>query len=220
MTEEPPTIAATSSPYTREYYMDGKRLGLSNYERYEWKPDLTLPFARHLQWYLHLTVGDIVMEIGAARGFLVKALRMHGLNARGMDISDWAVENCDPAVRDYMSTQFVSGEKMYDWIIGKDLAEHLALEELKALVPLWGFSARKGIFLVVPLTDYYGGRYIREEDEADPTHKIRFTLPDWLLLLQELLPEFNVNGSFHIHGIKPASSQMPQSCGFLTCTRR
>lgn len=220
MTEEPPTVAASSSPYTCEYYMDGKRLKLSNYESYSWKPDLTLPFARHLQWYLHLTVGDIVMEIGAARGFLVKALRMHGLNARGMDISEWAVENCDPAVKDYMSTQFVIGEKMYDWIIGKDVAEHISLEELRALVPLWGFSARKGIFLVVPLTGYRGGAYLRNEDEADPTHKIRFTLPDWLQLLQELLPDFNCNGSYHIHGIKPASSQMPQSCGFFTCTRR
>ncbi len=215
----PPSAQFDSSPYTEDYYLRGKEKGLSNYEDYRWLPDQTLPFARHLQWYLHLKMEDIIMEIGSARGFLIKALRMHGLNARGMDISEWAVQNCDPDVKPYLSTTFVSGPLIYDWIIGKDLAEHIELDELKHTVPKWGKSVRKGIFLVVPLTGYRGGAYLREEDQADPTHKVRFTLPDWVLFLQELLPDFNINGSYHIHGIKPASSQVPQSCGFFTCTR-
>lgn len=208
-----------SAQFDADYYLRGVETGKSSYTDYSWKPDLTLPFARHLQWYLGLESKDVIMEIGAARGYLVKALRMHGLNARGMDISEWAVENCDPAVREYMSTEFVSGPMIYDWIIGKDLAEHIALDDLKDLIPTWGKSARKGIFLVVPLTAYTGSKYLRDEDEADPTHKVRFTLPDWLLFLQGLLPQFNINGSYHIHGIKPASSQVSQSCGFFTCTR-
>lgn len=217
MTEAPP---ATEIPYSREYYMEGKQLGLSNYENYSWKPDLTLPFARHLQWYLHLKMDDVIMEIGSARGYLVKALRMHGLNARGMDISPWAVENCDPDVRPYMSTELTTGPMIYDWVIAKDVAEHIPMETLKELLPKLGASCRKGIFLVVPLTDYFNGRYVRDEDEADPTHQIRFTLPDWLLFLTDLLPEFNVNGSFCIHGIKPAAQEKRASCGFFTCTRR
>lgn len=199
--------------------MDGKAQGLSNYENYRWLPDQTLPFARHLQWHLGLKSEDVIMEIGAARGFLVKALRMHGLNARGMDISEWAVQNCDPAVKDYMSTELVTGDKIYDWVIGKDTMEHIHPEELRELIPALGRSTKKGIFIVVPLTAYTGGEYLREEDESDPTHKVRFTLPDWLLFLTDLLPEFNVQGSYHIHGIKPASVQKRQSCGFFTMKR-
>lgn len=208
------------TPYTREYYMEGKTLGLSNYENYRWLPDQTLPFARHLQWHLGLKSEDVILEIGAARGYLVKALRMNGLNARGMDISEWAVENCEPEVRPFMSTELVIGDMIYDWVIAKDTVEHIDTEELKDLISRLGKSVRKGIFIVVPLTAYTNGAYLREEDEADPTHKIRFTLPDWLLFLTDLLPEFNVTGSYHIHGIKPASVQKRQSCGFFTMTRR
>lgn len=208
------------TPYTEDYYLRGKETGLSNYENYRWLPDQTLPFARHLQWHLGLKADDVILEMGAARGFLVKALRMNGLNARGMDISKWAVENCDPEVKPYMSLELVTAPMIYDWVIAKDCWEHIDKAELEELIPKLGQSCRKGIFIVVPLTSYTNGEYLRPEDEADPTHKIRFTLPDWLLFLTELLPDFNVSGSYHIHGIKPASVQKRQSCGFFTMTRR
>lgn len=208
------------TPFTEDYYCNGKSKGLSNYENYRWLPDLTLPFARHLQWHLGLKPEDIILDHGASRGFLVKALRMNGLNARGMDISEWAVANCDPAVKEHMSNELVVGSMIYDWVIAKDVWEHIPVEKLQSLVPELGKSVRKGIFIVVPLTGYTNGKYVREEDEMDSTHVVRFTLDDWLLFLTDLLPEFNVNGSYCIHGIKPASVQKRQSCGFFTCTRR
>jgi hypothetical protein len=207
--------------FDADYFLRGKETGKSAYEKpYVWLADLTLPFARHLQWHLHLQAQDVVLDYGCARGFLVKALRMNGINARGMDISKWAIENCDPAVKDYVSNELVTGDMIYDWVNLKDVAEHLDKEELTSLIPLLGKSSRKGLFIVVPLTAYTGGAYLREQDEADPTHKIRFTLPDWLMFLTDLLPDFNINGSYHIHGIKPASVEKRQSCGFFTCTRR
>jgi cyclopropane fatty-acyl-phospholipid synthase-like methyltransferase len=207
------------SPYTSDYFLNGKATGKSNYEGYRWLPDATLPFARHLQWFLHLDGQDVILDHGCARGYLVKALRLNGLNARGMDISEWAIENCDPSVKEHVSNDLVTGDKIYDWVIAKDCWEHIELNDLKTLVPKFGHSVRKGIFIVVPLTAYTSGPYVRAEDEQDPTHKIRFTLPDWLLFLTDLLPEFNVCGSYHIHGIKPASVEKRQSCGFFTMTR-
>jgi hypothetical protein len=209
-----------SAQFDQAYYLDGIRTGKSNYENFRWLPDQTLPFARHLQWHLGLKPEDVIMEIGAARGYLVKALRMNGLNARGMDISEWAVANCDPAVKEYMSTELVTGAMIYDWVVGKDTLEHIQIDDLKALLPKLGASSRKGLFFVVPLTGYYGGAYLRVEDEADTTHKIRFTLPDWLMLFHNTLPDFNANGSYCIRGIKPAAEVVPQSCGFFTLTRR
>lgn len=220
MTEEPPVHPAQSK-FDADYYLRGVQSGKSAYaEPYVWRADLTLPFARHLQWYLRLKNDDVILDYGASRGYLVKALRMNGLNARGMDISEWAVANCDPAVKDHMSTELTTGSMIYDWVIAKDTLEHIEHTELRTLIPKLGESVRKGIFIVVPLTAYTSGEYLRPQDEADPTHQIRFTLPDWLLFLTDLLPEFNVSGSYHIHGIKPASIEKRQSCGFFTCTRR
>jgi len=216
----PPSPKKETTPFTEDYYLRGKEKGLSNYQNYRWLPDQTLPFARHLQWHLGLKSEDVILDHGASRGYLVKALRMNGLNARGMDISEWAVENCDPSVKDCMSTELVTGSMIYDWVISKDCWEHIPEPVLRDLVPALGKSVRKGIFIVVPLTGYTSGRYIRDEDESDPTHQIRFTLPDWLLFLTDLLPEFNVTGSYCIHGIKPAAEQKRQSCGFFTMTRR
>lgn len=208
-----------SAQFDADYYLRGVETGKSSYCDYSWKPDLSLPFARSLQWYLGLKSEDVVLDFGCARGYLVKALRMNGLNARGTDISEWAIANCDPDVKPHVSNELTTGHMIYDWVVCKDTAEHIHLDDLRDLLPKLGASSRKGLFFVVPLTGYFGGAYLRPEDEADPTHKVRYTLPDWLKLFQQTLPDFNANGSYHIHGIKPASSQVPQSCGFFTLTR-
>lgn len=83
---------------SREYgemYFDGSReYGYGGY-RYDgrWKP-----VAQDIIDHFALKAGDKVLDIGCAKGFLVKDLLALGIDAYGIDISEYALLNCEPEV--------------------------------------------------------------------------------------------------------------------------
>jgi ubiquinone/menaquinone biosynthesis C-methylase UbiE len=82
---------------SREYghaYFDGPReLGYGGY-RYDgrWQP-----VARDIAEHFNLKPGDRVLDVGCAKGFLVKDLLALGIDAYGIDVSEYAMKNCEPA---------------------------------------------------------------------------------------------------------------------------
>lgn len=208
---------ALTETFDQSYYMDGVRSGKSNYQDYKWLPDLTIPACRKIAEYLGAGPTESIVDIGCARGFAVKAFRQLGYRAYGYDISEWAIANCDPDVRQWVSNEFP--KRSFDWATIKDCAEHVPFCELSALVRRLSEQVSKGMLFIVPLAEVTGGKYIRKEDEMDATHIIRWTLDDWIAFLEENAPEFNVNASYNIHGIKPAASATRHSCGFFTLIR-
>ena len=206
----------TETHYDADYYLRGPETGKSNYSDYSWKPDLTLPLADHLKRVMHIKDGDRVLDFGCARGYLVKALRMRGVEAFGYDSSKWAVENCDEGVKEWVSTVMPEGQ--FDHINFKDTAEHIHPAELAPLLERLIGSMRKSMLMIVPLTDEVNGPYLRPEDNADPSHIIRWPLQQWLHFVHRLVhmeDDVIVSGSWHYPGLKPASSEVFKSCGFI-----
>lgn len=209
-----------SSFYDADYYLNGPATSKSNYENYSWKPDLTLPMADHLKRALRVRDGDTVLDVGCARGYLVKALRMRGVNAFGYDTSEWAIANCDEAVKGYVSNELPDGK--FDHVVMKDVAEHIEPEDLVQLLRSLLDKTRKSLLLIVPLTAEVNGIYLRPEDNADLSHVIRWPLQQWLHFINVVVGgpcDDIVSGSWHYPGIKPASAQTPKSCGFIHITR-
>jgi ubiquinone/menaquinone biosynthesis C-methylase UbiE len=80
-----------------ELYFDGPRdYGYGGY-RYDGR---WLPVAKDIVEHFNLKPGDRVLDVGCAKGFLVKDLITvcPGLEVFGIDISDYAIKNCDPEV--------------------------------------------------------------------------------------------------------------------------
>jgi ubiquinone/menaquinone biosynthesis C-methylase UbiE len=83
---------------SREYgqmYFDGPReYGYGGY-RYDgrWKP-----VANDIVEHFGLEPGDRVLDVGCAKGFLVKDLLAIGIDAYGVDISRYALTHCEPEV--------------------------------------------------------------------------------------------------------------------------
>jgi len=117
--------------YSREYFLEGEG---SNYGRE--------PFAPYDESYLIrnrelvkriLSVAprlNTVLVLGAARGYLVRAFRERGVNADGVDLSRWAVENCAEGVEPYMYwgdvcdlSKWVDGG--VDLVVALDVLEHI-----------------------------------------------------------------------------------------------
>lgn len=78
-----------------EMYFDGPReYGYGGY-RYDgrWKP-----VAKDIIDHFNLKPGDKVLDIGCAKGFLVKDLLEQGIDAYGVDVSEYALTHCEPEV--------------------------------------------------------------------------------------------------------------------------
>lgn len=80
--------------YGARYYGDGRdpddRGGLSGYERYD-RDTSNADVAAYLVWR-HFEV-HTTLDVGCATGFVVEALRELGIDAKGVDVSEWAVRH-------------------------------------------------------------------------------------------------------------------------------
>lgn len=209
----------SASQYDKDYYENGPASGKSNYASYRWLPDLTLPMADHARWLLDIRPSDVLYEIGAAKGFFLKALRLRGVQAWGYDPSEYAVANCDPAVSEYLSTKLDLPEKGWDVIWSKDVFEHIPEDELNDLVPRLLSATRRLLFIIVPLALQPGGAYGAPMDEMDSTHVIRWTLPCWIEFLQQFSRDFVVSGGYQMPVLKPNCYHYPRAYGFISLRR-
>ena len=78
-----------------EMYFDGPRdygYGGYNYDG-RW-----VPVAKDIVKHFGLKPGDKVLDVGCAKGFLVKDLLGEGMDAYGLDVSEYALKNCEPEV--------------------------------------------------------------------------------------------------------------------------
>jgi SAM-dependent methyltransferase len=83
--------------FGREYFDGTREQGYGGY-RYDGR---WLPIARDMAAHFKLKAGDRVLDIGCAKGFLMRDLMevVPGLEAWGLEISQYAIENCHPDAR-------------------------------------------------------------------------------------------------------------------------
>jgi SAM-dependent methyltransferase len=71
---------------------------------------------------------ESVLDVGCAMGFLVEALRDRGVDARGMDISEYAIGKVREDIKDYCWVGSIAKplEDTYDLIVTIETFEHLS----------------------------------------------------------------------------------------------
>lgn len=167
--------------FNEQYFEDGVRNHISAYENYRWMPERTIREASSITRAIEF---ENVLDYGCAKGFMVYAMRLLGKQAYGADISNYAVSNCHPKVKDYLSVINSTDDLKGGWdlIIAKDVLEHIDKEHLPKV--LADFRARtKQILVAVPLGD--GRRFRIREYEMDITHVVREPEEYWLTLLAD-----------------------------------
>ncbi len=93
-TAKTPEHVRVSREYGQSYFDGPREYGYGGYF-YDgrWKP-----VARDIVDHFGLKRGDRVLDIGCAKGFLVKDLLGLGIDAYGLDVSSYALINCEPEV--------------------------------------------------------------------------------------------------------------------------
>src|SRR5690349_16898578 len=91
-----PAIIATARDYGEKYFDGPREYGYGGY-RYDGR---WVPVARDIVQHFGLEPGDRVLDIGCAKGFLVKDLlsACPGLEVFGVDVSRYALMKCEPEV--------------------------------------------------------------------------------------------------------------------------
>jgi SAM-dependent methyltransferase len=219
--------------YDEDYFVRGKEKGVSLYENYRWMPELTIPMVRAIAAHCGINKDilktgkhETVLDFGCARGYVVRAFRELGYAAWGVDASLWAIENCDPAAKEFVSLSgslSFTGKRGFDspcktavdWIIAKDVLEHVQDIELEIDVLMSG--PRKGIFAVVPLSAHDGHPYVVPEYERDITHIHRLTLKTWAGMFMR--PGWAVTAQYRVPGVKDNYAYAERGNGFITARR-
>lgn len=206
--------------YDEDYFLHGKASGKSLYENYRWMPDLTIPMCQAIVDHCGIHKGARVLDYGCARGYTVRALRALGYDAFGYDVSDWAVCNADPEARPYMNLRALPDHEpywrhhKYDWIIAKDVLEHV--EFIENVIPGL-MQVCDGMFVVVPLSKFNGGKYVVPEYEEDITHCQRYPLHEWARMFMR--PGWRVEAAYRVQGVKDNYAHHKTGNGFLTVRR-
>ena len=167
--------------FDEKYFEDGVRHRVSAYENYRWMPERSIREASSIINNISFTT---VLDFGCAKGFMVHALRLLGKEAHGVDVSEYAVANCHPKVKEYLSVVDTAEDIKGGWdlIIAKDVLEHIPKEEILSVLSALRRRC-KTIFVAVPLGD--GTRYRIREYEMDITHVTKESEEWWLTTLVE-----------------------------------
>src|SRR4051794_19799116 len=185
---------------SREYgqlYFDGPRAyGYGGY-RYDGR---WVPVAEDMIRHFGLKPGDRVLDVGCAKGFLVKDFMKAcpGLEAFGLDISEYALMHCEPETVGRLhlgnAKSLPFPDKSFQAVISLNTIHNLdrpdlitALREIERLAPGKGFvqvdsyrtPAQKALFLEWVLTahsHYYPDGWIELFNEAGYTGDYYWTI--------------------------------------------
>lgn len=185
--------------YDETYYERGIEMGVSGYSNYRWLPELTIPMCKSIVNYLGLDCGSRVLDFGCAKGFVVKALRELGIDAWGVDVSEYAISHADPKTAPYLKLLTEENDCSYhtfDWVISKDVFEHIPYDQLDNVLGKLSNYCNK-LFCVVPLGQ--DGKFVIPDYENDVTHIIRENKEWWVEKVKNngfdvMFTEFRVTG--------------------------
>ncbi|MFQ5514344.1 MAG: class I SAM-dependent methyltransferase [Myxococcota bacterium] len=134
--------------FGREYFDGPRSYGYGGYH-YDGR---WIPVAEDIVEHYQLGPGSRVLDVGCAKGFLVKDLMAvcPGLEAFGLDISEYAILNCEPEVigRLHLGScdHLPFPDHSFDAVIAKDVIHNLdragcleAVREIERIAPGRGF---------------------------------------------------------------------------------
>ena len=122
------------------------------------------------------------LDFGCAAGFLVRALREHGVEAWGVDHSPYCLEHAEAEAKPYMvaSLEDLPRGSTFDVVTAFETLEHLTPAQIAEVLANLRQVTRQALFATMPVTDNIQPRWARELADKDPTHVSLYPRSWWL----------------------------------------
>lgn len=123
--------ATVSKRFGQEYFDGDRRYGYGGF-KYDGR---WVSFAKKLIAHYGLQPGDRVLDIGCAKGFVVHDFRAGGMEAFGLDISDYAIANAMDDVKPFLRTGTAAdlsayADQSFDLVLSINTLHNLQLPQL------------------------------------------------------------------------------------------
>lgn len=142
-----------------------------------------------------------VLDIGCAMGYIVKRLREKGVDAWGVDISQYAIDHAPDEVKHYLklasADKLPFGDKEFDLVFSSSVFEHMPPELVMKAISEAVRVAKRGIIAVTPGDDPHF--------DEDATHKIKQPLWWWR---EQFPPEFETRSDADEEWIKKEKGKL------------
>jgi len=119
-------------------YFDGDRL--YGYGGYNYNPKFWTKTAQRLRDYYNLEPGARVLDVGCAKGYLLHDLKRQfpDIHIAGVDISEYAVQNAHPCIREYIKVadaiDLPFPDKSFDLVVSINTVSNPPLEKCKKAI--------------------------------------------------------------------------------------
>ncbi|OHD15227.1 MAG: hypothetical protein A2Y38_04200 [Spirochaetes bacterium GWB1_59_5] len=129
--------------------------------------------------------GGRVLDVGCARGNVVYWLNATGIEAFGVDVGRWAVENSwkpDKVKWANVADGLPFEDDFFDCIVSRDALEHIKEEEIDAVVENIGRVLKEGGRAMISVATNRGGKEDRKRSNpatVDPSHILIKSLSWW-----------------------------------------
>ncbi len=132
-----------------------------------------------------------VLDAGCAMGFLVEALRQRGIEAYGIDISEYAIQQVPAEIRPYCWVQSVTAPltRQYDLVTCIEVLEHLPADAAEEAIAVFCQHADEVLFSSTPhdfkeathvnvnTPDYWAEQFARHGFYRDLEYNAAFITP-------------------------------------------
>jgi cyclopropane fatty-acyl-phospholipid synthase-like methyltransferase len=147
--------------------------------------------AQRAKDFFSLDLNSSILEFGCAKGYILSELRDLGfIRLKGIEISEYAVLNAHPTVKDCLHLGGVDALRRlnckFDFIFSKEVLPHLSESDLSYFLYELRYCIHKN-------TSIYFEIQVAQSDEArlkinrfDPTHRILWSADKWRQVLVSL----------------------------------
>lgn len=166
--------------YDKEYYEP-----LSNSKKTQYYPlknkRVRKDHKLRAQWILKNFNIKSFLEIGCGRGFLLKVLKKHGIDAWGVEYSPYAIKTASKSIQPCIIQADVAELKLarkFDMIFSHDVLEHLNVKQITKFLKKSNKIASKSMVHIISCScdrNIGDARYIRGIDKSH----ISMYLPYW-----------------------------------------
>jgi SAM-dependent methyltransferase len=169
-------------------YFDGSRQ--EGYGGYSYDQKYWHKVAQDIIAHYKLKPGDRILEVGCAKGFLLHDLLqvLPGLKVKGIDISNYAVSQALPDVREHIlvgdAVSLPYEDKSFDLVISLNTLSELSAEACKKAIHEIGRVSKDNSFITLN-----SWRNKRERDQLQKwnlTALSNHSIPEWMMILSEV----------------------------------